>query len=263
MPELPELVNYKNYVDATSLHHEVDNVTVYNEQVLKDCSEDDLRNHLVGTSFESTSRYGKYLFVHPSDGHLLVLHFGMTGEPVYYKNEGDRPEFARLIIFFSNGYHLAYNCTRMLGEITLTGDKEQFIRDKELGPDVYKDDFDFETFRNLLHNRRGMIKSALMDQELMAGLGNECSDEILFQASLHPKTKVSSLDDSQLRMLYDTMNEVLDRKIDADLKGEKLPDSYILANREEGADCPNCDGTIQRINVSGRSGYYCPQCQSK
>lgn len=263
MPELPELVNYKNYIDATSLHQKVDAVTVNDDQVLSHCTAEDLAKNLVGTSFESTSRYGKYLFVHPTNDHDLVLHFGMTGEPVYYLDESKEPEFSRVIFAFANGYHLAYNCTRMLGEVTLADDEKQFIEDKELGPDVYKDDFDFETFRELLQNRRGMIKSALMDQELMAGLGNECSDEILYQARFHPKTDVQNLDTDQLRNLYKTMNQVLEQKIAADLKGEDLPDSYILANREEGADCPRCDGTIQRITVAGRSGYYCPQCQKR
>jgi formamidopyrimidine-DNA glycosylase len=190
-----------------------------------------------------------------------MMHFGMTGEPVYYKKAEQEPDYARLIINFSNGYHLAFNCMRMLGEVAIVESVNQFIKEKELGPDVFAEDFDFNTFSELLQNKRGMIKSALMDQSLMAGIGNECSDEILFQSRIHPKTKVADLKEDQRRKIYDAMKGVLDKKIDSNIKNEALPDSFILSHRSESADCPACNGTIEKISVGGRNGYYCPQCQ--
>lgn len=262
MPELPELVNYKNYADSTSLHKKITEVTVNNDTVLSDCTVDDLQDALEGNSFESTSRHGKYLFLHTKNEPILVMHFGMTGEPVYYKHEADQPEYARVVFSFDNGFHLAYNCPRMLGTITLTDSTESYIKKKDLGPDAYKD-VNVDKFQDLFSKKRGMIKSALMDQSFIAGVGNECSDEILYQAKIHPKTKVQDLSQKQLEKLYKVMREVLETKIDADMKGEPLPEDYILRNREEGADCPKCDGKIKKITVSGRSGYYCPKCQSK
>lgn len=261
MPELPEIINFKQYVDATSLHQEIERIEIHNENILDECTRIDLQDHLLEKQFESASTHGKYLFIHTDEKRGLTMHFGMTGEPVYYKKDEERPEYARAEFRFNNGFWLAFNCMRMLGSIALFEDKKSFIEKKELGPDVYEDSFVLKDFSQLLDGRRGMIKSALMDQSLMAGIGNECSDEILYQARIHPKTKVSDLDDQQLQKLYKTMQEVLRVKIESNRKIENLPEEYILRHREEGADCPRCSGSISQVSVGGRTGYFCPNCQ--
>jgi len=263
MPELPEVENFKRYIDATSLHQDIDSTEVNNKQVLKNISVQAFSIRLTGHSFESTYRHGKYLFVRTDHSDELVLHFGMTGHPVYYKQDDRAPDYPRVIFHFSNGTHLAFDCMRMLGEVRLIENRDKFIKEKELGSDALRDVDDVEIFTELLDQKRGYIKSALMDQSLMAGIGNECSDEILFQSRIHPKTNVQDLNTEQLKTLYSKIREVLQVKIDANLKPENLPDTYILKNRSEGAACPNCDGEIERIKVSGRSGYYCPKCQQR
>ena len=263
MPELPEVENFKRYIDATSLHQDIDSIEVNNKQVLKNISAKAFSKRLTGHSFDSTCRHGKYLFVRTDNSDEVVLHFGMTGHPVYYKKKDQVPDYPRVIFHFSNGSHLAFDCMRMLGEVRLVENREQFIREKELGPDALRDVNDFEVFTGLLDEKRGYIKSALMDQSLMAGIGNECSDEILFQSRIHPKTDVQDLDRDMLKTLFSNIREVLRAKIDSNLNPENLPDSYILKNRSEGAACPNCGGEIERIKVSGRSGYYCPKCQER
>lgn len=187
----------------------------------------------------------------------------MTGHPIYFKNTDKRPDYPRAIFHFENGYKLAFNCARMLGELELIKDKEDFIQRKELGPDISSDDFDFDSFFELMKKRGGMVKSSLMDQKLMAGIGNECSDEILFQARIHPKKKVKDLSENELKDIYEKAEMVVKTKLDCLDHDKKLPNSFILKNRNKGADCPNCDGTIEKITVGGRSGYFCPQCQRK
>lgn len=263
MPELPEVVYFKKYIDATSLHQQIGDVEVENDTILTDISADDLQKQLKGSQFKSCATHGKYLFIHTDQNRKLTMHFGMTGEPVYYKQPDEKPEYSRVIIHFDNGYHLAFNCMRMLGEIGLTESKENFIQQKNLGPDAHSDSFDLDTFKNLLNDKRGMIKSALMDQSFIAGIGNECSDEILYQAGIHPKKTTSDLSDSDVTRIFQKMQEVLKEKIESNMEHRTLPDSYILNHREEGAECPKCGGTIQKIKVSGRNGYYCPQCQEK
>ena len=120
-----------------------------------------------------------------------------------------------------------------------------------------------QSFLELMNDRRGMIKSALMDQQLMAGIGNVCSDEILFQSRVHPKKKVQDLSEDDLRNIYKQMKQVVHTKLDSLDHHKELPDSFMIKDRSEGADCPNGKGTIKKIKVGGRYGYYCPRCQHK
>ncbi|MDX1672015.1 MAG: DNA-formamidopyrimidine glycosylase family protein [Balneolaceae bacterium] len=261
MPELPELANFKKYIDSTSLHQTVDKVVVTDDRILNNTTGNELLDTLKGRQFISTLQHGKYLFLQ-TDNHLeLMLHFGMTGNPVYYKNEEEKPDYARVIFQFDNGYHLAYNCMRMLGEVQLIEDHNEFIRQKELGPDAMSGEIDLERFKELVRSSRGMIKTTLMDQGLMAGIGNECSEEILYQSGIHPKTKIKELSDDQLKTVYEQLHYVVETKTEAGTGLEGLPDHWILKHREDGAECPKCGGTINRIEVGGRGTYICPECQ--
>jgi len=123
-------------------------------------------------AFESTWRHGKYLLIRLDTGKWLSLHFAMTGWLKYFKNLEKRPSHQRLLIDFSAGYHLAYGSQRKLGKVELLEDVERFIEEKGLGPDVLQFSFDFGTFLEGLAGRRSMIKSALMNQHIMAGIGN-------------------------------------------------------------------------------------------
>jgi len=194
-----------------------------------------------------------------------MLHFCMTGRLAYFKDLKDDPEHDRLRLDFANGYHLAYVNQRLFGQAAIVEDLAQFVAEQELGPDAFANDLDEEAFQKLLAGRRGQVKSALMDQSLIAGLGNVYSDEILFKAHLHPKTPVNSLDRNVIAKLYRAMREVLRVSIDSGAGSEelfeRLPDDYLLPHREEGDKCPVCDGEVQAIKASGRTAYYCPACQ--
>ena len=263
MPEAPELIYFRDYIKSTSLHQQIEEVEVSNENILENCTRDDLKTHLEGSTFESCTNYGKYLFLHTGSERDLIMHFGMTGNPVYFKNEDERPEYSRAEFRFKNGYILSYNCLRLLGELDLTEDRQKYIESKDLGPDVTSDSFDFNIFKKLLHGRGGYIKSSLMDQSLMAGIGNECSDEILFQSGIHPKKEVKNLSGNEIQKIFDEIHHVIDEKAKAMHPENELPDSFLLKDREEGADCPTCEGEIKKIKIGGRNGYYCPDCQKK
>ncbi|MGK7368768.1 MAG: Fpg/Nei family DNA glycosylase [Candidatus Halalkalibacterium sp. M3_1C_030] len=263
MPELPEVVYFKKYIDSTSLHQQISEVEVENDTILTGISAGDLRKELEEHQFQSTSTHGKYLFIRTDNDRELVMHFGMTGEPVYYKEPNDKPDYSRATFHFDNGYHLAFNCMRMLGEVGMVESRESFIQEKNLGPDAYSESFDLQTFKKLLKDKRGMIKSALMDQSFIAGIGNECSDEILYQARIYPKTTVADLSEADRELIFEKIQEVIREKIDSNMEHRKLPDTFILSHRKEGAECPKCGGTVQKIKVRGRNGYYCPQCQQR
>jgi formamidopyrimidine-DNA glycosylase len=261
VPELPDVEVLKQYLDATSLHQDIKAVEVRDSRILEDISGERLKTGFKGHSFDSTRRHGKYLFAELSDSCWLVLHFGMSGDLKYFKSMEKDPEYDQLLISFSNGYHLAYNAPRKLGLVALIEDMDAFVEKKELGPDAMS--LDVTGFQKALSDRRGMVKSTLMNQQIIAGIGNVYSDEILFQARLHPRLGIDELDGETLEQLFNTMREVLQTAIDRRARPDQFPGTYLTRHRNEGERCPKCGGEIERLPVSGRTAYYCPSCQSR
>ena len=259
MPELPDLEAFRRYVDATALHQPISGVQVKAPAVLKDIGPEELRRELVGNRFQSTARYGKRLFSGLEDDRWLTLHFGMTGELKYFRDLEDEPEYDRLLISFQNGYHLAYLSRRKLGEVRLIEDWEDFVQSKDLGPDAL--DLQEEDFFELLSDRRGMIKSALMDQQLIAGIGNIYSDEILFQAGVHPRAQVQDLRPEVISRIFASMQEALQEAIADQANPTEFPPHYLTPHRGPEEKCPRCETPLEKIKVSGRGAYFCPACQ--
>lgn len=263
MPELPDVEIFKQYLDATGLHQKIEDVCIERGQYLQDASSNQIQTALQGQVLQQTHRHGKYLFAELDHGHWLVLHFGMTGGLSYYKVDGDEPDHTRMLIRYQNGYHLAYISQRKLGEIALTADVETFVEERELGIDALDPKLDQAAFVDILADSRAMIKSALMDQQRIAGIGNVYADEILYQARVHPKTKVNELDRDTLSRIYQQMKAVLQTAIECRAEPDQLPDTYIIPQRHEGGICPTCEGEVQQLEVSGRTTYYCPTCQTR
>ncbi|MFP3869204.1 MAG: Fpg/Nei family DNA glycosylase [Desulfobacteraceae bacterium] len=261
MPELPDVEVFKGYLDATALHQTITDVEVETARILEGVSIAKLQKTLKGRQFRSTHRHGKHLLVALDQGPWLTLHFGMTGFLKYFKDMDKEPEHDRLLISFDNGYHLAYDSQRKLGAVGLSEDVDNFIEEKELGPDALR--LDLEGFRQVIKGRRGALKSFLMNQKHLAGIGNVYSDEILFQCGLHPKSEVNDLDGDTVKRLFEAMQDVLHRAIAAQADPKRFPDSFIIPHREPEGTCPRCQGKVEKITVSGRSGYYCPKCQAK
>ncbi len=268
MPELPDVEAMRQYLQATSLHQQIEGVELHAAEVLLEDEARELKKELVGRSFASTRRHGKYLFValdgeeDKAEAHL-VLHFGMTGGLKYFQELEDEPEYDRLLLHFAHGYHLAYQAMRKLGEIQVIDDIDAFIDRRELGPDALDSDFDLAAFQETADGRRAMAKSFLMDQHTIAGIGNVYSDEILFQTGVHPRTKINSLDPESLEDIFHTMKKVLQEAIEVQAQPDQLPESFIIPHRHEDGRCPRCGTDLERVKVSSRSAYFCPNRQQK
>jgi formamidopyrimidine-DNA glycosylase len=261
VPELPDVEVFKNYLNATALHQTISGVEVREGSLLGEVSERDLRSHLKGSRLEKARRHGKYLLVEVAGGGFLVLHFGMTGFLRYFKNPEQSGEHTRMQIDFSGGYHLAYDCQRKLGLIDWVEDSEAFVARKELGDDPMHEQFDESRFRELMEGRRGSVKSALMNQSVIAGIGNIYSDEILFQAGIHSRSRVVHLKRHDLEALYDALREVLDTAIEAKADPSNMPTHYLTTVRGQEDTCPKCGGGLAAEKVSGRTSYYCTDHQ--
>lgn len=264
MPELPDVEVFRQYLESTSLHQDIDGVEVPGSTLVQGTSVSHLTDVLRGNRFVNARRHGKYLFGGLQDGQLLVLHFGMTGFLRYFRGEERSTGHERLIIHFSNGYHLVYDCQRKLGEVSLARDLQAFIDEKELGPDPLDPDFDLETFRNVMRGSRAAVKSALMDQKRLAGIGNIYSDEILFQAGIPPWIKANALTDWAWETLYTEMTQnVLPAAIEARADPSRFPDSFIIPHRHGDGTCPLCGGPLEKSRIGGRSAFYCPHDQQE
>ncbi|MBD3287859.1 hypothetical protein GF337_03570 [candidate division KSB1 bacterium] len=263
MPELPDVEVFKKYMDSTALHQNIEKVHVLDGAILGKVSPRTLQNHLKEREFTGTERQGKYIFGKTDADEWVVFHFGMTGFFKYYKDDSEQPGHTRVLIDFSNGYHLSYDCQRKLGLVDLIDDIQKFIEEKELGIDAFSDQMDKDRFFDLIKNRRGSIKSALMNQKLISGIGNVYSDEILFHAKFHPAAEIRNLSESDIGRIYNQMRKVLQTAIDSQVDPADMPSSFLLPNRDEDGECPICDGTIRKSTISGRSSYFCEKHQQK
>jgi len=220
----------------------------------------------MGRRIVRTRRHGKHLFLGLDNRAWLTVHFGMTGALVPFYGSEDEPDFDRLRIDFFDGSRLALVSRRLFTKVTITENPDGFIEAQNLGPDALDPALDETAFLELMRSRRGGVKSALMDQHLLAGIGNEYSDEILFQARLDPTRQVQQLERSELRSLFKAVRRVLNEAIacgaGSDGGTQRLPVSFLLRNRKAGAPCPRCGAPIMMRKVSGRTVHYCPRCQA-
>ena len=258
MPELPDVEVSKRYLDSTALHRKIVDVDIRAARLLDGVSAKRFRDRVLGRSLKSTSRHGKYLFARMEEGAIL-FHFGMTGMFRYFKDIDDDPEYDQVLFSFSDKYHLAYISRRKLGKLGIVDSGESFVEEKGLGPDALS--VDLPAFRDILSDARAYLKSTLMNQSRIAGIGNIYSDEILFQAGMHPKKKSDSLSEQDSRELHRSMKRVLEMAVARKADPGKLPRTYLLPHRSKGGNCPRCGGEVRKISVSGRNGWYCPACQ--
>lgn len=262
MPELPDVETFRRYLDSTARRKQIRRVRVGDKKVLEGVSEKRLNDRLKRRRIDETRRHGKHLMVKAGSDQWMAVHFGMTGFLAYFRNNEDTPRHAHVIFDLANDYHLAYVASRKLGDIQLIRSPEKFIEREKLGPDAL-DDLDAGAFAEILKGRRGTIKSALMNQSIIAGIGNVYSDEIFYRAYLHPATEVKALSDEDLAKLWRRVRSVLSKAVEKQAQPDRLPRSWLVRRREEGTECGICDGTIVKRKFSGRGAYLCDKHQEK
>jgi formamidopyrimidine-DNA glycosylase len=261
LPELPDVEVFRRYFSRTALHKSIMGVEIHDAGVLRGISGRQFRRRLKGHSLESTRRRGKHMLACLDNHRWLSFHFGMTGYPEYFKSSRHLRRYDRVVLDFANGYHLAFVCPRKLGRLGLIRDPDRFFAAHSLGPDAL--DLDLEAFEGLMRGRRGAIKPALMDQSLIAGIGNIYADEMLYQAGVHPLAMVQNLRDTDIRSLFRGMKRILEMAIERRADLDDLPRTWLSPHRKEGAVCPRCRSKVKKLRIANRSSYYCPACQSK
>lgn len=257
MPELPDVENFKKYFTKYCLNKKIVDLSSTSKSLIKGISFNNFHGKLLNTEFKSVRRRGKYLLISCRNRReRLVMHFGMTGNLNYRESNG-REKYARLIFKFENSHELEWLNKRKLGKIYLVEDVMEIPAIKNMGKEPF--DFSEEEFLKLLEKNQGRnIKSFLMDQASIAGIGNIYSDEILFRSSVNPKQKIDNLfPREKRRRLFESMRITLNKAT------EKTPDaewgdSWLIFHRKD-MRCPkNKNHRLKKEKVAGRSSIYCP-----
>lgn len=261
MPELPEVEIYRRRFERCALRRRIAAVEVTDARILHRTTERALRKGLLGSRFLATRRHGKHLFAKATGGAWLYLHFGMSGD-LYCG--ADPPRFSRFIIRFAKGDLLAFEDMRLFGRVGLVSDPDAFIAEKHLGLDPLDESFGAARFEERLAGRRGSIKALLMNQTVIAGLGNLWVDETLFQAGIHPRAPAERLSGPSRKRIFDAIRRILRTAIARQEADRPMPPRYLIESRTAGAACPRCgSGRLRRTIVGGRTTYFCPAHQRR
>ena len=266
MPELPEVETIKNELLPYVIGRTIIGVTLFWDRIVRSPSVEEFVSKVVGQEITGLYRRGKYLFFSLSRGELLVMHMKMTGSLLIDPTD-DR--FTRAILYLDNGKELHFWDPRKFGVMWLAENDDEVV--SKLGPEPLEEEFTVGVLTRLLKNRKAPIKPALLDQSVIAGIGNMYADEALFDSKIHPLKPAGSLSDDEIQRLYTSIVKVLRKalyKKGASVRNYIRPDGRPGTAHDEfnvahgvGKDCPNCGTPIQRIVVRGRGTYLCPRCQ--
>jgi formamidopyrimidine-DNA glycosylase len=257
MPELPEVEMARIYLQATIRLQPIRAVAVLDERILYGVSAEALELSLAGEQFISIQRHGKRLFLQLQEDLWLTLHLGLTGRLVYLQAREDEPRHTRLLVSFQNDCSLAFDDPRIFGEVGLTKSPSILLAERKIGPDALQ--LNLDGFQEIMRGRRGVIKAMLLNQSLIAGLGNLYADEALFQAGICPRSR--GLGETELIALFSSIQEVLKTALSTGANLDNLPDSYLLPHRHAAGTCPRDGSLLRHEKIGGRTSYYCPKHQ--
>jgi formamidopyrimidine-DNA glycosylase len=257
MPELPDVEGYREVIGRHAVGHRIERVDVADAGVLRGVTARRLGDRLRGHRFGEPQRHGKWLIAR-TDGPAVLMHFGMTGRLEWLGKGAPRDRYDR-VVFVTDAGELHYSDMRKLQGIRLAahpGDVDQALAG--LGPDALS--VGPAEFGRLLGGRRAAIKAALIDQQVIAGLGNLLADEILWQARIHPRRPAASLTERERSALHGQMRRVLRASVAEGRVPAKR--SWLTSARDQpDPRCPRCRTPLARGRIGGRTTVWCPRCQ--
>jgi formamidopyrimidine-DNA glycosylase len=271
MPELPEVETVAGDLRRRLVGLTVTGATVTWQRTIARPSAEEFEQQIVGRRVLSVGRRAKYIVIELDRGCLLV-HLMMSGR-LHLVPAGAPPhDHLRVTLNFDSGLEMRFQDTRKFGRIYLVDELQEVTAG--LGPEPLDELFTVDDFRRRLARRKGRLKSLLLNQRFLAGLGNIYADEALFAARLHPLRRADSLTGAEQVRLYEAIRAVLGDAVQG--RGTTLSDGgYTDASGQAGTyqarlavygrrgdACLRCQAPIERSVVGGRSTHYCPNCQS-
>lgn len=279
MPELPEVETVRRSLHDTVVGARITRVDIGRERSVRRTGPDVVRAGLLGETFVDTRRRGKYLFFDLENGNSMMVHLRMSGRLLITDPSTPREAHTHVVLRLERtgaaSVDMRFVDPRTFGEVVVFNPDDDLVPETgRLGLDPLVDDFTFEAFRAAVGRRRRGLKATLLDQSVIAGIGNIYADEIMHRARLRWDRRVDTLRPAQLRLLHAATIDVLAAAVEAG--GSTLADTqYVDAlGREgifqtehrvyarEGERCITCGrGVIRRVTGAGRSTHFCPICQ--
>lgn len=288
MPELPEVETVRRGLNKLVSKKRVIDVKIYNPSSFHG-TDSEIKKHLIKSEIKNIRRRAKVLLIDLSTNYSLVIHLKMTGQLVHRGEEswaGGHPNDSfvaklpdrstRIEFIFNDKSSLFFNDQRKFGWIKLlpTNEVENLDFFKKVGPEPLNGNPDLpkQFINNTRRHNNTTIKAAILNQSVVAGIGNIYADESLWCSKVHPATKVKNLSDKKLREILQCAIDVMTKSIKS---GGSTMKNYIRADgtkgdylekfanvfRKEGQECPRCGTKIEKIRITGRGTHICPQCQ--
>ena len=273
MPELPEVETVRRGLEKLILGKKISNIEIRYPKMIK-TDLDQFQKELPGQVIASMERRGKYLLFYLTEK-VLISHLRMEGKYFYYPDQVPERKHAHVFFQFEEGGTLVYEDVRKFGTMELLAPDllDAYFISKKLGPEPSEQDFDVQVFQAALAKSKKPIKSHLLDQTLVAGLGNIYVDEVLWRAQVHPARPSQTLTAEEATAIHDQIIAVLGQAVE---KGGSTIRTYTNAFGEDGTmqdfhqvydkagqECVRCGTIIEKIQLGGRGTHFCPNCQRR
>lgn len=269
MPELPEVETVRRILNQSIIGKTILDINIRYGKIIQNVSIDEFKKCLIGQTFINVNRKGKYLICELND-YYLIVHLRMEGK-FFLMHDEELSKHDHIIFQFSDS-NLRYNDTRKFGTMHL------FSKDVDIynvyplnnvGVEPFDENFTVSYLKSKFQNNTRAIKTALLDQTIVAGLGNIYVDEVLFMSRINPTISANKITDEKLEEIIKSSKIVLEKAIKLggttirsfqsshDITG-RFQNELLVHTKEK---CPICNSNIEKIRVGGRGTYYCPNCQ--
>lgn len=276
MPELPEVQSMIDaLIEQDCLNKKIISVETIMPKIFKNCSFQEFSNHVVNEKITSITRNGKYLVFHLTNQKVFVVHLRMEGKLFFDDINASYDKKHTLIIINMEKFKLMYHDTRRFGTFTIYNE-DTYKKSKEIGKlalDPLQEEFDWKYLKKNISKSTRSIKTSLLDQTNVAGIGNIYADEILFASKVHPETPSNKVTDNQFKKISENATRIL--KLAVENKGTTIStyfykkqkmgefQKFLKVHTKKGYPCPNCKAEIIKFKVNGRGTYICPRCQKQ
>ena len=273
MPELPEVETIKNVLSKIVIGQTITKIDILREKTIEgDASL--FASSLTNEKFVSLSRIGKYLIFHLSNDKVIISHLRMEGKYYEFLESEENSKYAKVVFHFDNGHKLCYDDSRCFGILKLSNEKEYQKEEmiSKLGPEPFFVN-DIDKIINQVKNVKKPIKTTLLDQTVITGLGNIYVDETLYASHIHPLTPANLVNKEEWKKIINNSIEILNTAIKmggSTIKsyhpGKDIDGNFqtrIKIYGKSGESCPTCGHTFRFIKVGGRGTTFCPICQIK
>ncbi len=274
MPELPEVQSMiDNLIEENCLNKQITNIETIMPKLFKNCDFDQFKKHLMNEKITNITRNGKYLVFHLTHNKVFVVHLRMEGKLFFEKNDSPYDKKHTLVFIEMGDEVLRYHDTRRFGTFTIYSE-DDYLDSKEikkLALDPLQEEYDWKYLKNNLSKSSRVIKTSLLDQTNVAGIGNIYADEILFASKIHPTKIANELSDKEFKDIAKNSTLILKKAVEnkgttistyfykKEKKGEFQ--NFLKVHTKKGFPCPGCKAEIIKIKVNGRGTYLCPRCQ--